>query len=176
MPAPSTAPVTSFEQKHVVSVADLAVSSNPGLQLITYSLGSCIGITIFDPVTRVGGLLHAMLPDSKIDPAKAAAQPAMFIDTGIPALFRAAYQLKAEKHRVQICLAGGAQVIDTGGFFSIGKRNYELTKQILSHHGLVVRAEQVGGVVGRTMILNLRTGEVRLRVSGENQDTILWKG
>ncbi len=176
MPAPSLAAITGFDQKLVVGVADFAVSSNPNVVLTTYSLGSCLGITIFDPVTRVGGLLHAMLPDSSIDQAKAAAQPAMFIDTGIPALFRAAYQLKADKYRVQICVAGGAQVMDGSGFFSIGKRNYETLLKLLSQHGLVVRAEQVGGMVSRTVHLNLRTGEVKLKVSGQNEEVVLWKG
>ncbi len=176
MPAPSLAAITGFEQKLVVGVADLAVSSNPNVILTTYSLGSCLGVTIFDPVTRVGGLLHAMLPDSTIDLTKAAAQPAMFIDTGIPALFRAAYQLKADKHRVQICVAGGAQVMDGSGFFSIGKRNYETLIKLLSQHGLVVRAEQIGGMVSRTVHMNLKTGEVRLKVSGQTEETVLWKG
>ncbi|MBI1839716.1 MAG: chemotaxis protein CheD [Verrucomicrobia bacterium] len=176
MPAPSLAAITGFEQKLIVGVADLAVSSNPNVVIITYSLGSCLGVTIYDPVTKVGGLLHAMLPDSAIDPAKAASQAAMFIDTGIPALFRAAYQLKADKHRVQICLAGAAQVMDGSGFFSIGKRNYEMLMKLLGQHGLVVRAEQVGGLVSRTISLNIKTGEVRLKCSGQNLETILWKG
>lgn len=176
MPAPSLSAITGFEQKIVVGVADLAVSNNANTVLTTYSLGSCLGITIYDPVTRVGGLLHAMLPDSSIDPAKAATQPAMFIDTGIPALFRAAYQLKADKYRVQICVAGGAQVMDSSNFFNIGKRNYETLLGLLSQHALVVKAEDVGGMVSRTVHLNLRTGEVKLKISGKNEEIVLCKG
>jgi chemotaxis protein CheD len=164
-----------FEQKVVVGIADLAVSNNPTITLATYSLGSCIGVSIYDPVAKVGGLLHVMLPDSKIDLDKAMRQPAMFMDTGIPALFRAAYQLKAEKYRVQICVAGGAQVMDSSGFFSIGKRNYETLKTILGEHNLKVRAEQVGGMVSRSMYLNLVTGEVKLKVSGQSEDVVLCK-
>ena len=162
-----------FDQKVVVGIADLAVSNNPTLTLATYSLGSCLGISIFDPVAKVGGLLHVMLPESKIDPDKAQRQPAMFMDSGIPALFRAAYELKAEKHRVQICVAGGAQVMDSSGFFSIGKRNYEMLKAILNEHGLKIHAEQVGGMVSRSMYLNLATGEVWLKVSGQPEEVIL---
>jgi len=164
-----------FEQKVVVGIADLAVSNNQTLTLATYSLGSCIGVSIYDPVARVGGLLHVMLPESKIDLDKAQRQPAMFMDTGIPSLFRAAYQLKAEKYRVQICVAGGAQVMDSSGFFSIGKRNYETLKGILNEHGLKVSAEQVGGMVSRSMYLNLATGEVKLKVSGQQEDVVLCK-
>ena len=77
MPAPSLAAITGFDQKLIVGVADLAVSSNPAVLIVTYSLGSCLGVTIYDPVAKVGGLLHAMLPDSTIDPAKAASQAAI---------------------------------------------------------------------------------------------------
>jgi len=172
MPSPSLA---GFTQNVVVGIADLAVSNNPTVVLATYSLGSCIGVTIYDPVARVGGLVHVMLPDSGIDTAKAAAQPAMFMDTGIPALFRASYGLRAEKHRVQICVAGGAQVMDPSGFFSIGKRNYESLKARLAQHGLKIQAEQVGGLASRTMYLDLATGKVRLKVGGQSQEVILWE-
>jgi chemotaxis protein CheD len=97
----------------------------------------------------------------------------MFMDSGIPALFRAAYQLKAEKYRVQICVAGGAQVMDSSGFFSIGKRNYETLRNILREHGLKITAEQIGGMVSRSMYLNLATGEVKLKVSGQSEDVVL---
>src|SRR4051794_31565093 len=109
MSAPSQ---TGFDQKVIVGIADLAVSNNQNATLTTYSLGSCLGITVYDPVVRAGGLLHIMLPDSSIDSNKAAKQPAMFVDTGVPALFRAAYQFGAEKHRMIICVAGGAQIMD----------------------------------------------------------------
>lgn len=164
-----------FEHKVVVGIADLAVSNNPSVILSTYSLGSCIGISIYDPVVRVGGLLHVMLPDSTIEPNKAASQPAMFMDTGIPALFRAAYELGAEKYRVIISAAGGAQVMDTSGFFNIGKRNYDTLSQILRQHSLKLQAEQIGGLVSRSMFLHLGTGEVRLKVSGQQNEMVLCK-
>ena len=167
--------LTGFEHKVVVGIADLAVSNNQNITLTTYSLGSCLGIAIYDPVVRVGGLLHIMLPDSTIDPAKAAKQPAMFVDTGVPTLFRASYQLRAEKHRVIISVAGGAQIMDNSGFFNIGSRNHERLTRLFKEHGLRIHAEQVGGMVNRTMHLNLATGEVRLKISGQPQESILCK-
>lgn len=164
-----------FEQKVIVGIADLAVSNNQGMILSTYSLGSCIGISIFDPVARVGGLLHVMLPDSSIEPNKAASQPAMFMDTGIPALFRAAYELGAEKYRMVICAAGGAQVLDASGFFNIGRRNYEIMTQQLHQQSSRIQGEQIGGVVSRSMFLNLATGEVRLKISGQQNEMVLCK-
>jgi chemotaxis protein CheD len=161
MPSPS---LTGFAQQVTVGVADLAVSNNPNVVLVTYSLGSCIAVSIHDPVVKVGGLVHVMLPDSSLDPTKAAAKPAMF---------RAAYGLRAEKHRVQICVAGGAQCMDQSGFFNIGKRNYEALARLFQQHGLKIWAEHVGGLVSRSMYLDLATGNVRLKVSGETKEVML---
>lgn len=176
MPSPSLASIAEFERKLVVGVGGLAVSNNQAMILTTYSLGSCLGVTIYDPVSRAGGMLHAMLPDSSINATKAAEQPAMFVDTGVPALFRAAYALKAEKHRVQICVAGGAQFLDKTGFFNIGQRNYDCLTRLLGQHGLTINAKDVGGLVSRTLQLLLSTGEVRLKISGQSDETILFRG
>jgi chemotaxis protein CheD len=165
-----------FERKLVVGVGGLAVSNNQAMILTTYSLGSCLGITIYDPVSRAGGMLHAMLPDSSINAAKAAEQPAMFVDTGVSALFRAAYALKAEKHRVQICVAGGAQFLDKTGFFNIGQRNIACLGQLLVEHGLSIEAKDVGGLVSRTLLLHLDTGEVRVKNSGQREEITLFRG
>jgi chemotaxis protein CheD len=91
-------------------------------------------------------------------------------------LFRAAYGLKAEKRRVQICVAGGAQFLDSTGFFNIGQRNYACLTRLLGQHGLVIEAQDVGGLVSRTIRLNLATGQVRLKTSGQSEETILFKG
>lgn len=170
MPAPS---LTGFEHKVVVGVGDMAVSNNPDLTLVTYSLGSCLGVVIFDPVARVGGLLHAMLPDSSIDTAKAAARPGMFIDTGVPALFRAAYQLRADKRRVRIYVIGGAQIMDNSGFFNIGKRNCEALDALLAQHQLAITAKEIGGLQNRTVFFRLNTGQVTLKMSGQQTEVPL---
>ena len=81
----------------IVGISDLKVSNNPADVLITYALGSCIGVAVFDPKARVGGLLHFMLPDSILNPNKARTMPAMFADTGITLLFKSCYAVGAEK-------------------------------------------------------------------------------
>jgi len=171
----SAPPSKSSDHKVVVGIAEMAVSNNQNVTLTTYTLGSCLGIALYDPVVKVGGLLHLMLPDSTIDPVKAAKQPAMFVDSGVPALFRATYQLRAEKHRMIISVAGGAEILDSSGLFNIGWRNYDALAKLLKEHGLRIHAEHIGGLVNRTMHLSLTTGEVRLRISGQNQDTVLCK-
>jgi len=164
-----------FENKVIVGIADMAVSNNPGIILTTYSLGSCLGVAVFDPVARVGGLLHAMLPDSSLDPAKAAANPAMFLDTGVPALIRTVCDLKGEVRRLKVYLAGGAQIMDSTGFFNIGKRNYRAVIDLLAHNQIKIEAEHVGGFVNRTMHLSIATGGVSLKVSGQAKDIALCK-
>jgi chemotaxis protein CheD len=166
--------LVGYEQR-VVGIADYAVSNARHVILATHSLGSCLGIAIYDPAVHVGGLLHIMLPDSNLDPMKAAAQPAMFLDTGLPALYRAAYKLGADKYRLQIYVAGGAQVMDNSGFFSIGKRNYEALLQICRQHGLRLQAEQVGGLVSRSVYLQVETGDLWLKVSGTPGESYLCK-
>jgi chemotaxis protein CheD len=176
MPSPSLASITGFDRSLVVGVGGLVVSNDQNATLTTYSLGSCLGLTVYDPVTKSGGLLHAMLPDSTINPKKAVAQPAMFVDTGVPALFRASYQLRAEKQRMQVCVAGGAQFLDPTGFFNIGLRNFNCLKELLRKNGVTLLAEEIGGTVSRTIYLKLATGEVRLKISGQANETILFKG
>lgn len=167
-------PVT-LDQLVVVGIAEMSASNSQNVTLTTYSLGSCLGIAIYDPVVKVGGLVHVMLPDSTIDTVKAAKQPAMFVDTGVAALFRATYQHRAEKHRMIISVAGGAQIMDNGASFNIGSRNHEALKKLLGLHSLGIHHSEVGGMVNRSMRLNMATGEVRLTVSGQSQEIILCK-
>jgi chemotaxis protein CheD len=147
----------------IVDIADFAVCNDGGDQLITYSLGSCIGVTIWDPVAKVGGMLHYMLPESQVSPEKAKSNPAMFCDTGIPRMFRAAYELGAIKKRMVVKVAGGSQLLDDNGTFNIGKRNYLALRKIFWKNGVMIDAEDVGGSVSRTVKLNLTTGVVSVK-------------
>ena len=151
----------------------MAVSNNPNAILTTYSLGSCVGVIIYDPVVKVGGLLHAMLPDSTIDSAKAQAQPGMFIDTGMPTLLRGACQMRADKRRLRIYVAGGAQIMDDNNLFNIGGRNCAALAEFLRRENLRVDAQQTGGHVNRTLYLHIQTGRVMMKVSGLPQEVAL---
>jgi chemotaxis protein CheD len=174
MPSPSLS-AFGFNQRLVVGMAEIVVANNPALTLATFSLGSCLGVSIYDPVTRVGGMLHAMLPDSSISPEKAETQPGMFLDTGFPRLVDSARQLRLDRQRAVICVAGGAQIMDAQGYFNIGRRNREALAAILSRANLRVAAEEVGGTVNRTLYLHLSTGEVRIKSSGQAGEIVLWR-
>lgn len=152
-----------------VGVADMKVSNDPEAVLVTYSLGSCIGIAVYDPAVRVAGILHFMLPDSSLDPAKAKKKPFMFADTGIPPLFKEAYNLGAEKRRMRIIVVGGAQVLDQQGFFNIGKRNHMAVRKIFWKNKAMVSYEDVGGNVNRTVKLAVKDGSCLLKVSGNGE-------
>lgn len=107
-----------------------------------------------------------MLPESRIDPNKAAERPCMFADTGVPLLFRTAYSQGADKRRLVVNVAGGAQVLDDNGVFEIGKRNYQALRKILWKAGVFIHAEAVGGKDSRTVRLDLATGTFFLRGAG----------
>jgi chemotaxis protein CheD len=147
----------------VVGVADMVVSNDSSAEIVTYSLGSCLGITIYDPHKKIGGLLHLMLPDSKIDPAKAVSAPFMFVDTGVPRLFHAAYQLGADRGRLIVKVAGGAQLLDQQGIFNIGSRNVDAVAKLFAQNGFKAQATDVGGLSSRTVRLDLTNGLVTVK-------------
>ena len=156
-----------LERNIVVGVSDLAVSNDMGANLVTYSLGSCLGITVHDAEKHVGGLLHVMLPSSGIDKSRAQRTPTMFVDSGIPMLFRAAYELGADKKRMIVKVFGGAQVMDEAGIFNIGQRNYEALVSIFNRNRVTIRCKYVGGQICRTIRLSLSSGSVVVKSPGE---------
>jgi chemotaxis protein CheD len=150
-----------------IDIADVRVSDDPRADLVTYSLGSCIGVTIWDPKVRVGGMLHYMLPDSTLSPDKAKERPAMFADTGVPMLFRSAYELGAAKKRLIIKLAGGSSLLDDNGTFNIGKRNYVMLRKIFWKNGILIDSEHIRGSFSRTLRMNVGTGRVTVKIRGK---------
>jgi chemotaxis protein CheD len=149
-----------------VGVGDCRVSNAAEVVLTTYALGSCIALAIHDPVAAVGGLLHFMLPESSLNPAKAGENPFLFADTGIPLLFRAAYRLGADKRRLVVRAAGAAQIMDDEGVFSIGRSNHRALRKILRQAGVMIHAEDIGGTTSRTLRLEIATGRLLVRRPG----------
>ncbi|HWZ51324.1 MAG TPA: chemotaxis protein CheD [Granulicella sp.] len=147
----------------IVGIGDCKLSSDPDCSLVTYGLGSCIGITLYDPVAKVGGMLHYMLPDSSINAEKARDRPFMYADTGIPLLLQQAYGLGAERRRLQVVAVGGAQLLDSNGVFNIGKRNHLAMQDIFQQAGILIHTEVVGGMDSRTIRLEISTGRLLMR-------------
>ncbi len=163
--------------RKIVQVADMKLGTN-GDELVTHALGSCLGLVIYDPVSKVGGLLHAMLPLSNINPEKAAENPYMFVDTGVPALFQEYYKLGGRRERAIIKAAGcGAPLGDDAGcgaplgddrIFKIGERNLLVLKKLLWKNNLLLSGEDTGGTESRTLYFDLTTGKVLVQ-SGSNK-------
>ena len=147
----------------------MKVSNRQSESIITYSLGSCIGVVIYDPLAKVGGILHYMLPESSIDKEKAAARPYMFADSGIPRLFKAAYKLGAAKQRMKVYIAGGAEILDQSGFFNIGKRNYMALKKMFFKNNMMINKQDVGGNTNRTVRIEIATGDIYVKTSGAKE-------
>src|SRR5438034_4428584 len=112
---------------------------------------SCVAVIIHDPVAMVGGLLHFMLPESSSDSLESGKSPYMFADTGIPLLFREAYQMGAEKRRLRVHLTGGARMIGENDVFQIGARNCLAAHRILWEASVIPTSEQTGGACARTV-------------------------
>jgi chemotaxis protein CheD len=150
----------------VVGISDCKVTKDSDSVLVTYALGSCIAVTLYDPIAKVGGMLHYMLPESAIDRAKAEQNPFMFADTGIARLLAAVTASGGVPKRMLVRLAGGAQVLDSQGVFQIGKRNCLAARKILWKAGVLITAEAVGGEVSRTIRLEVATGKLWIREGG----------
>jgi chemotaxis protein CheD len=171
----STEVQTEVASPMMVGLAEFSVSHDPTIALCSYPLGACLGIAIYDPVARVGGLLHSLLPASSIDPVRAANRPGMFLDTGLAAMLARARELHAKDENLLIAVAGGAQIMDETSHFNIGKRNYDVLLELLGKLHLKIFAEDVGGRTNRSLQLNIGTGQVRLKFSGQAQLKTLCK-
>ncbi len=152
----------------IVGISDFKVSSSKDDVLVTYALGSCIGVAVYDPIAGVGGLLHFMLPDSTLDQNKARECPAMFADTGIPLLFKACYKLGAEKKRMVVKVAGGASILDDTNYFRIGQKNITALRKIFWKNNVLIEKEDTGQNHNRTVRLSLVNGKVLVRSAGSS--------
>jgi chemotaxis protein CheD len=149
-----------------VGVADMKVSNEPGASLVTYALGSCIGLLAYDPTVRMGGLLHLQLPESQAFGTQGQEHPFKFADTGIAALLDTMTGAGAHKNRLQISMFGGANMLKDEQVFQIGIRNIRATKKMLWQAALFIKNEDVGGTSNRTVSLDLDSGHIRVKKDG----------
>jgi len=145
-----------------VGIGEWLVSNSTDDIIKTYALGSCVAVIIFDSKVHVAGLIHVALPESKIDTARALAQPGFFADTGLPQMIEEMKDKGASRLNVWVKLAGGASVMDPGGFFDIGKRNILAVKRVLWKSSLGPVAEDTGGTISRTVTFSVADGSVVL--------------
>jgi chemotaxis protein CheD len=156
-------PIEPALEQIIVGVADCRVGSDPGHVLATFALGSCIGLSVYDPIAGVGGMLHYMLPDSNIDPGRARTHPYMFADTGIPSLIDQVCRHGAVRRRLLAHAAGAACMQDPQAVFDVGRRNYLALRHVLSNSGITLAGEAVGGNAARTIRLEIGSGRLWLQ-------------
>jgi len=149
----------------VVDIANMAVSNNPDDVLVTYALGSCLGIVLYDPEVQVGGLAHIMLPDSSLENGSLSFNPLKYIDTGIPLLYKEMYQFNAKKSRIQNAIIGGAQIMDDNNYFNIGERNFAAVRKIFWRNSVLINKKHVGEKINRTVRLEIATGKIYVKLS-----------
>lgn len=152
--------------KLTVGISDMKTTSNMDDVLVTYSLGSCIGLALYDPKAQVGGMIHCMLPLSQIDPQRAQSMPQMFTDTGVPLLLRTLIDMGAEKRHLVAKVAGAAKLLDSSNTFNIGERNQVVLRKVLWKNKILIAGEETGGSKARTMMLYMSTGKTVLRSGG----------
>ena len=155
-----------------VGMADLKVCKCPDA-LTTLGLGSCVGVALYDPVTKVSGLLHCMLPDST--QIRNNSNVAKFADTGIDELVRQMEKLGARKARMVAKIAGGATMFTFQGrndMMQVGERNVEAVKKKLKEISIPILAEDTGKNYGRTVTFYPETGEFHIRAVGRDESVI----
>lgn len=151
-----------------VGVGGMALSSKRGDVLITYSLGSCLGITAYDPSVNVGALLHVMLPTVAIDLQGGRANPYKYVDSGVEGMLKLMLSYGADIRRLVLTAAGGAfsKEREEDDHFQIGKRNLIMLRRVLWERNLIMRMSDTGGNQPRTLSLSMGTGEVLVKSNG----------
>ncbi len=152
-------------EKQTIGIADMKLARNQGT-LITYALGSCIGICLWDPLLKIGALVHIMLP---INMEKNRTSPFKYADTGIRLTLTKMEQMGAKRTRIVAKIAGGAKMFNVpgnGSLGNIGQRNIESVHQVLRLEGIRLLKEDVGGSAARTLFFDVATGEGTVKIYG----------
>jgi chemotaxis protein CheD len=153
---------------YTVGVADLKISRDVEDLLITYALGSCLGITVYDIRQKRAGLLHCMMPDSSIDRSKAAGNPSLYVDSGMKVMLDNFFRNGSRKNDLIIRVAGGSSSKENEeeDFFQIGRRNFVSLRKYLWNEGMMLKAYEVGGYGARTVTLEVENGKMLIKSKG----------
>lgn len=156
-------------EERAIGVGDGTVAAGGDFVFVTFALGSCVGLTLWDPQARVGGMLHSQLPVSYGHEARAAEHPFLFTDVGVAELLRELYKLGGSKRRIVAKLAGCAErTTQAKNSFRVGQRNLAVARRVLWKNDIVIAGEDVGGDVPRTLYLDMGNGETIVRVHGQH--------
>lgn len=157
---------------HVVGIAECKVCSDPSGTLLTFGLGSCVALALYDSRKKIGGLLHVLLPESKFGSSSREFNPHMFADTGFSSLLKALLTEGARREDLVAKLAGGANMLRASSLLDIGRRNSEVILHLLSENKIPVHGKSLGGTVGRSVELRLEDGAFRVRSLGRGEEVL----
>jgi chemotaxis protein CheD len=157
--------------EHLVGISEYKLTDSSQDVMVTYSVSSCLGITLFDPENNIGGLLHSMLPFSALDPGRAATNPGMFTDTGVSKLIELMIDLGANPEKLIAKVAGAARPTGENLVSEISDRHCEALNQILERHQIPLVAEDTGGTASRNVYLYMEDGKTL--VSREGKQSVL---
>lgn len=154
-----------------VGIADMKMARQEGV-LITYALGSCIGIALYDPMIKLGALVHIMLPEIG---RMSNANLYKYADTGVNETLRKMFAFGASKNRLKAKIAGGAKMFEMKGnqdLGNIGQRNALNVKKLLRENGIRLIGEDTGANYARTMLLDVSDGKVTIKTFGRPEKTM----
>ena len=153
-----------METKITIGIADMKMAKDHGM-LITYALGSCIGICLYDPLIKLGAMVHIMLP---LNMEAGRTHPLKYADTGIKETLKQMEAKGASRSRITVKIAGGAKMFEVSGagLGNIGQRNIESVHAILKRENIRLIGEYTGGTVARTLLFDVASGQACIRSYG----------
>lgn len=157
-----------------LGLGEMAISRDPADVLVAYGLGSCLGIAMFDAVARVGGMVHAVLPEH-VSGNGNGSTPGKFVDTGIQALIEGMQKSGADPRRLMVWMAGGASMLLSPAMtksFDIGNRNIQNATKMFAAMRIHLSGQEVGGNIGRTVRLYICDGRMTVRLVGQQEHDI----
>lgn len=157
--------------EHIVGISDCSISANPADTIVTYALGSCVGVVIYDPQTKVGGLLHLLLPTARLGIGKDD-NPFAFADTGIRALATGVIRMGGRRDRLVAKAAGGSNMLSSAPILDVGKRNVAAALETLKELSIPLKASSFGGTVGRSLVYNLNDASITVRLLSGTEEIL----
>ncbi len=161
-------------EPRIIPISELLVCDNSRVVLCSHSIGMGVVLAACDPVARIGGLFHALLPEAQAHPTRAKEKPGLFVDAGLAALEFTLRASGAVPSRLRFFAAGGAQVMGASGHLNVGLRNTDALQQQLAARGLQLAGAHLGGHTCRSFYLAIETGQASVQLSGQLTEIPLW--
>jgi len=153
--------------EHLVGISEYKLTNSDQDIMVTYSVSSCLGVTLFDPVNNIGGLLHSMLPSSKLDPQRAKTHPGIFTDSGVTKLIEMMVDLGADASKLVAKVAGAAKPEGNNLVTEISSRHYQALNQVLDENQIPLVAADIGGTASRNVYLYMEDGKTLVSRAGK---------